>query len=148
MDLFGVFDISAAGMSVEQAKLAVAASNLANARTAASTNGSVYQPLSVVVRSSHSTTNNYAAAEASLRADALPRPVVDAVVPTEAPPRMVYDPGHPDADERGFVKMPGVDSLSTMLDLMTVSRSYEANLRAFDITRSLIERTLEMGNRR
>jgi flagellar basal-body rod protein FlgC len=148
MDLFGIFQISSAGMSVEQAKLAVAASNLANARTSRTADGTLYQPLSVVVQSAPTSAAHYSDVEASLRAETLPRPVVQSVQPTQSAPRLVYDPGHPDADERGFVSLPGVDTLSTMLDLMTVSRSYEANLRAFDITRHLIEQTLQMGNRR
>jgi flagellar basal-body rod protein FlgC len=146
MDLFGVFQISSAGMSVEQARLAVAAANLANARSSRAADGTLYQPLEVVVRSAAAT--SYTDASASLRAQSLPRPVVQTVEPTQAPPRLVYDPGHPDADERGFVALPAVDTLTTMLDLMSVSRSYEANLRAFDITRHLIEQTIQMGSRR
>ena len=148
MDLFGIFDISTAGMSVEQAKLAAAAANLANARTSRTADGTPYQPLSVVVRSTLGAHATYAAAEASLQADALPRPTVQTVEQLQATPRLVYDPGHPDADERGFVAMPAVDTLSTMMDLVQVSRGYEANLRAFDLTRQMIERTLEMGSRR
>jgi flagellar basal-body rod protein FlgC len=143
MDLFGVFDISSAGMSVEQSRLAVAASNLANSRTSASADGTPYQPLRAVVQAT-----SYETVEASLAAESLPRPMLQSVEPTQAPPRLVYDPGHPDADERGFVSMPGVDPLSTMMDLISVSRSYEANLRAFDITRHLLQRTMEMGNSR
>ena len=148
MDLFAVFDISSAGMSVEQTRLAVAASNLANARTSRTADGSPYRPLSVVAQSAPAPHVNYADVAASLRADMLPRPVVQSVTQSQASPRLVYDPGHPDADERGFVSLPAVDTLSTMMDLVAVSRGYEANLRAFDLTRSLIERTLEMGNRR
>jgi len=143
MDLFGVFDISSAGMSVEQSRLAVAASNLANARTSTAADGTPYQPLRAVVQ-----TTSYASAEAALAAESLPRPVVQGVVPTESAPRLVYDPGHPDADERGFVAMPAVDSLSTMMELISVSRGYEANLRAFDVTRHLLQRTLDIGNSR
>jgi flagellar basal-body rod protein FlgC len=143
MDLFGIFDISSAGMSVEQSRLAVAASNLANSRTSAGVDGTPYQPLRAVVQAT-----SYENVEAVLAAESLPRPVLQSVVPTEAPPRLVYDPGHPDADDRGFVSMPGVDALSTMMDLISVSRSYEANLRAFDVTRSLLQRTIDMGNSR
>lgn len=143
MDLFGVFDISSAGMSVEQSRLAVAASNLANARTSSSADGTPYQPLTAVVNSV-----SYANVEEAVHAEALPRPVVQEVVTTNAPPRLVYDPGHPDADERGFVSMPGVDPLSNMLELISVSRNYEANLRAFDVTRHLIQTTIDMGNSR
>lgn len=143
MDLFGIFDISSAGMSVEQSKLAVAASNLANAGTTRSADGTAYQPLRAIVQ-----TTSYEAVEASLAAESLPRPMLQSVVPTETAPRLVYDPGHPDADARGFVSMPAVDSLSTMMELISVSRSYEANLRAFDVTRSLLQHTIDMGNSR
>lgn len=148
MDLFSVFDISAAGMSVEQTRLAVASSNLANMRTSRMADGSTYQPLSVVVRSSDVAANSFAAAQSAVSAEALPRPVVDSIASVPIAPRLVYDPGHPDADERGFVALPAVDTLTTMLDLISVSRSYEANLRAFDITRHLIQRTIEMGTSR
>jgi flagellar basal-body rod protein FlgC len=148
MDLFEVFSISAAGMSVEQARLGAAASNLANVRTSRTADGHVYQPLSVVVRSQSSSAGSHAASFDTLvaaDAAALPRPIVASIEANRAPPRLVYDPGHPDADQRGFVSLPGVDPLGTMLELISVSRAYEANLRAFDLTRSLIQRTLEMG---
>lgn len=143
MDLFGVFDISSAGMSVEQSRLAVAASNLANARTSSGVDGTSFQPLRAVVQAT-----SYASVEAELAAESLPRPVVQSVVQTESTPRLVYDPGHPDADERGFVSMPAIDSIGTMMELISVSRGYEANLRAFDVTRSLLQRTIDMGNSR
>jgi flagellar basal-body rod protein FlgC len=60
----------------------------------------------------------------------------------------VYDPGHPDADERGFVALPGVDPIASMLELIAISRGYQANLHAFDVTRSLLQKTLDMGGSR
>ena len=71
-----------------------------------------------------------------------------AIEPMNATPRRMYEPGHPDADSAGFVSYPGVDPVGTMLDLITISRSYEANLKAFDITRSLLQKTLELENQR
>jgi flagellar basal-body rod protein FlgC len=148
MDLFAIFDINSAGMSVEQSKLAIAASNIANARTTKTADGGVYRPLSVTVAAS-SVQNAFNTFEtAGLDATRLPRPMVTGYVETNAAPRLVYDPGHPDADDKGFVSLPGVDPVTSMLDLMTISRSYEANLRAFDITRNLIQKTLEMGKGR
>jgi flagellar basal-body rod protein FlgC len=149
MDLFSIFDISSAGMSVEQSKLAVAASNIANARTTKMADGTVFKPLTVSVRSAPAV--GYTQAVASLEglnANSLPRPSVSSVDPSNAQPHSVYDPGHPDADARGFVSMPSVDPVTSMLELMTISRSYEANIRAFDITRNLIQRTIDMGRGR
>jgi flagellar basal-body rod protein FlgC len=142
MGMFGILDISAAGMDAQQARLEAAAANLANAQTTGR-NGAVYQPLTVVV---HSVLG--AARADKLSADSLPRPAVTGTAELDLPPRLVYDPGHPDADERGFVSMPGVDPISSMLDLISISRGYEANLRAFDITRTLMQKTLDMGNHR
>jgi flagellar basal-body rod protein FlgC len=145
MGMFGILDVSAAGMDVQQARLEAAASNIANARTTGK-DGATYKPLTVVVRS--------AIAEAAGQAGSpigvgqLPRPHVAEVVQTDVAPKLVYDPGHPDADARGMVSLPGVDPITSMLDLVSISRGYEANLRAFDITRSLLQRTLELGRNR
>jgi flagellar basal-body rod protein FlgC len=144
MSMFGILDISAAGMDVQQARLEAAAANLANAQTTGQA-GAVYQPLTVVV---HSVLGKGAGATDNLSADSLPRPAVTGTAELDVPPRLVYDPGHPDADARGFVSMPGVDPIASMLDLISISRSYEANLRAFDVTRTLMQRTLDMGNHR
>jgi flagellar basal-body rod protein FlgC len=146
MGLFSVFEISSAGMSVEQAKLAVAAANLANARTTRTENGSVYRPLSVVVQTTPA--SSFATIEQGLNVSTLPRPSVAQIVESTAAPKLLYDPGHPDANEQGFVAYPAFDPLTNMMDLLSVSRSYEANLRAFDITRSLIQRTLDVGRGR
>jgi flagellar basal-body rod protein FlgC len=144
MSMFGILDISAAGMDVQQARLEAAAANLANAQTTGQA-GAVYQPLTVVV---HSVLGKGVGATDNLSADSLPRPAVTGTAELDVPPRLVYDPGHPDADARGFVSMPGVDPIASMLDLISISRSYEANLRAFDVTRTLMQRTLDMGNHR
>ncbi len=149
MGMFGVLDVSAAGMDVQQARLEVAASNLANARTTGQ-NGAIYKPLTVVIRSAiaDSSAVGAGAAGSPVTLGQLPRPMVAEVVETNVAPKLVYDPGHPDADERGMVALPGVDPVTSMLDLVSISRGYEANLRAFDITRSLLQRTLELGRNR
>ena len=148
MNLFAVFDISSAGMSVEQAKLAVAASNIANSRTTKMADGAVFRPMAVSVRSTSSDYQTIAAGIGGVDPNSLPRPQVAGIVASNAPPHLVYDPGHPDADARGFVSLPAVDPIASMLDLMTISRSYEANIRAFDITRNLIQQTIQMGKSR
>jgi flagellar basal-body rod protein FlgC len=144
MGMFGILDISAAGMDVQQARLEAAAANLANAQTTGQ-GGAVYQPLTVIV---HSILGKAVGSTDTLSAESLPRPAVSGTAQLDVPPRLVYDPGHPDADSRGFVSMPGVDPIASMLDLISISRSYEANLRAFDVTRTLMQRTLDMGNHR
>lgn len=145
MGMFGVLDISAAGMDVQQARLEVAASNIANARTTGK-DGATYKPLAVVVRSAIAEAQGPAGTATTVAN--LPVPVVTQVVQQDVAPKLVYDPGHPDADARGMVALPGVDPVSSMLDLISISRGYEANLRAFDVTRSLLQRTLDLGRNR
>ena len=145
MGMFGVLEVSSAGMDVQQARLEVAASNIANARTT-SENGAVYKQLTVVVRSAIAEAQGEAGSPTTVQN--LPLPMVAEVVEMNVAPKLAYEPGHPDADERGMVALPGVDPVSSMLDLISISRGYEANLRAFDITRSLLQRTLEMGRGR
>ena len=145
MGLFGVLQVSSSGMDVQQARLEVAASNIANARTTGE-NGSVYKPLTVVVRNAIAEAQGPAGAATTVKN--LPLPMVAEVVEMNVAPKLVFEPGHPHADERGMVSLPGVDPVSSMMDLLSISRGYEANLRAFDITRSLLQRTLDMGRNR
>jgi len=143
--MFGVLDISSAGMDVQQARLEVTATNIANARTTGK-DGVAYQPLAVVVHSAIAEAQGPAGTPTTVAN--LPVPMVADVVPMNVAPKLVYDPGHPDADARGMVALPGVDPVSSMMDLISISRGYEANLRAFDITRSLLQRTLDLGRNR
>lgn len=144
MGLQQVFEISAAGMDVQQLRLQVAASNIANARTTSAPGTTPYQPLTVVVRAS---TQGAGAAGEALAAGVLARPYAEAVVPMNVAPKRIYEPGNPDADKDGFISVPGVDPIGSMMDLLEISRSYEANLRAFDITRNLMQRTLDIGSK-
>jgi flagellar basal-body rod protein FlgC len=143
--MFGVLEVSSAGMDVQQARLEVAASNIANARTTG-VDGQAYKPLTVVVRSAIAQAQGEAGTPMTL--EQLPRPMVAEIVEQQVVPNLVHDPGHPHADERGMVSLPGVDPVTSMVELLSISRGYEANLRAFDITRSLLQRTLELGRGR
>jgi flagellar basal-body rod protein FlgC len=140
MGLMSILNMSRAGLGVERARLEVEAANLANAQTPIAPGQPGYQPLTALVQSAAMREAGSGALE-----DLLPQPFVAQVVPMKVAPRRVYDPGHPDADAKGYVSYPGVDPVATMLNLISISRSYEANLKAFDITRALMERTLEMG---
>jgi len=70
---------------------------------------------------------------------------VSRVYEDEAPFKQVYNPTHPDADERGYVQMPNVDILKEMVDLMSATRSYEANVTALNATKAIIAKALEIG---
>ncbi len=67
------------------------------------------------------------------------------VVESEEPPLMVYDPGHPDADEEGYVAYPNVNILEEMVDLMTTSRTFEANANVLEVTEMMASTAIEIG---
>ena len=67
-----------------------------------------------------------------------------AIVEDQTPLKRVYDPGHPDADAQGYVQMPNVDSVTEMVDLITASRAYEANVTAMQAAKQMFSKTLEL----
>jgi flagellar basal-body rod protein FlgC len=132
MDYYAAFAISASGMAVEKTRLDVVAMNLANAGSTRA-GGAPYQPLTVLSGARTGFAQQLAGAQ------------VRAVRPSGETPRMVYEPGHPDADTRGFVAYPGIDPLREMMTLITATRAYEANLAALNAARTMASRALEIG---
>jgi flagellar basal-body rod protein FlgC len=141
MDYNQAFAISAAGMDVERRRLDVAALNLANANTVAGTDGHLYQPLRVVAHAAQIGARDFDDMVAQ-GLDAVPVATVETATTT---PRMVYEPGHPMADERGFVSYPGVDTATEMLTIMSAMRSYEANVAAMTAVRAMTLKALDIG---
>lgn len=134
MDYNQSFAISASGMTIERTRVEVAALNLANANTVAGPDGSVYRPLRVVAQAAFADAVTQGLSGANIR-----------VEPTLQPPRMVYEPGHPMANAKGFVTYAGVDAASEMVTLMSATRSYEANVAAMNTARNLSLKALEIG---
>lgn len=139
MDYARSFAISAAGMAVQRTRVEVAALNLANANSVQAPEAAVFQPLRVVARAQASFDSLVAAGVQS------PAAPVATIEPAGALPRMVYEPGHPFADARGFVRYAGVDAATEMVTLLGAMRSYEANVAAMNTARSLALKTLEIG---
>lgn len=144
MDYQSAFAISAAGMAAEKLRVDVAALNLANANVPLLANGAGYQPLRVQasVRASPGARSFESLVEQGLSvAQSL------SVAPYRAPARRVYEPGHPQADQEGFVSYPGVGSLTEMVTLMVASRAYEADVAAFNAAKAMAMKALEIGGR-
>ncbi|HSW16105.1 MAG TPA: flagellar basal body rod protein FlgC [Ramlibacter sp.] len=138
MDYSHTFAISAAGMAAERARVDAAAINLANANTVQDANGVAFRPMRAVAHAAFST----------LVDDGLSLAAAGPMVtlePTSAPPRLVHEPGHPLANDKGFVAYPGVDAASEMVTLMSASRAYEANVAVASIARTLALKALEIG---
>jgi len=134
MDYTALFEISATGMDFQRMRMEAIASNLANVNTTRALNGSLYQPMEVVASNSTS------------RFEQTLNGVTDvSVVPRNSAPRMVFNPSHPDADVQGYVAMPNINPVDEMVNMMTATRAYEANIRAFNAARMMAMRALEIG---
>ncbi|MET4682563.1 flagellar basal body rod protein FlgC [Brevundimonas faecalis] len=133
--------ISRTGLDVEWRRLEVIAQNLANLGTTRTADGQAYRPQRLVSGPSQ----GFAA---HLGENPTPGGVrVYGVEPVDAPPRRVYEPGHPHADAQGYVEYPGLDHAGEMALLVKTSRAYEANLTALAAARQMYARALEIGRR-
>ena len=146
MGLFDSLDISGSALSAERLRMDVTAENLANANTTRGLNGEAYRRKVVVLQQQAgggSAFGNTLAAE--MRRGGKPTGVqVAAIAEDTTPNRRVHDPGHPDADAQGYVSMPNVDSVTEMVDLISASRAYEANVTAMQAAKTLFNKTLEL----
>ncbi len=141
MDYFSAFAISASGMTVEKLRLDVTALNLANANSTRAGAGTLYQPLTVI---SSARPGAFAAAIASAGNAALGAQVTE-VRAQPVPPRLVYEPSHPDADGKGFVAYPGINTVHEMVTLISATRAYEANVAALNAAKVMALKALEIG---
>lgn len=140
MDYASIFALSAAGMNAERSRVEVAAGNIANAHTAHHPSAAGYRPLRAVARVDGAGFASFLDGEGL--AAAAPAVTIEE---STATPRLVHEPGHPLANERGFVAYPGVDAATEMVTLMSAMRSYEANVAALNTARTLALKTLEIG---
>lgn len=134
MDYARMFALSAAGMTVERTRVEVAAANLAHAQSAHHPAAAGYQPMRVVAQTLPASFADFLAAGPEVTLE-----------PAVAAPKLVQEPGHPLANEQGFVAYPGVDPAAEMVSLMTAMRSYEANVAAMNTARALALKTLDIG---
>jgi flagellar basal-body rod protein FlgC len=144
-----LFDISASGMTAERFRMDITANNVANANTTRQPDGSpVPYKRQTVISSPRKTFSNYL--DAFRRHEIPPAGgdgvKIDSVVSDPSPPKMVFEPGHPDADpETGLVAMPNVNVVSEMVDLISASRAYEANVTVFNESKNIMARALDIG---
>ena len=146
MSLFGAIDISGSALSAERLRMDVTAENLANAHTTRGPNGGPYRRKVVILAPAAGGGFGSALAGAmGARGGGRGAGVqVAGVAEDGSPERLVYDPGHPDADALGYVRMPNVDPVSEMVDLITASRGYEANVTAMQASKQMFAKTLEL----
>ncbi|MDF2924729.1 MAG: flagellar basal body rod protein FlgC [Paenibacillaceae bacterium] len=149
MKLTNGFDISSSALTAQRLRMDVIASNMANADTTRGklVNGK-WEPYQRKIVSFETKQN---ASFAQVLSDTMSGKAVgegvrvSKITEDTAPFKQVYNPTHPDADENGFVLLPNVDMLKEMVDMMSATRSYEANVTALNASKAMITKALEIG---
>ena len=141
MGLYDGFQISVSGMDAQMRRMRLISSNLANAGSTRSATGQTYRRKDIVFAAVPLEGNSKAGFEGM---DGLRRVTTVGVVEDPSPLPRLHIPGHPDADEQGFVEFPNVDRFVEMVNLMEASRSYEANLMTFNASKEMIKKAFEV----
>lgn len=153
MSLMNSLNISASGMSAQRTRMDIIAQNVANVSTTRDENGEAYRRKTVVFAERSNGNKNF---ESYLQAQETGLPykaqrgtgvkITSIVEDHVASMKKVYDPSHPDADEEGYVTYPNVNTVTEMTNLIDATRSYEANVTAFNATKNMALKGLELGN--
>ena len=133
MSLFNIFNVAGSAMSAQAQRLNVVSSNLANADSVTSSNGQPYKAKQVV----------FSAVPVAVTASTGVK--VSDVVEDANPPKLMYDPKHPLADEKGYVAMPNVNVVEEMVNMISASRSYQTNVETMNAAKSMLMKTLTLG---
>jgi flagellar basal-body rod protein FlgC len=151
MSIFHSMNTTASALTAGRMRMDVISSNMANAGTTRANyvNGQwePYRRKTVVMEPKENTFSNYLnLAMGAQDHNGIGNGVkVTGIVEERSPFQLVYDPEHPDADEEGYVRMPNVDPLREMVDLMSTTRSYEANVTVFNASKNMLMKALEIG---
>jgi flagellar basal-body rod protein FlgC len=144
MSIMSGMNISASGMTAQRLRMDIISQNIANVSTTRDENGNPYRRKAVVFAEKDATPfGQILMKTAGVAGNGVK--VTRIVEDTETPMRKVYDPSHPDADEEGYVTYPNVNVVQEMTDLIDATRSYEANVTAFNATKSMALKGLEIG---
>ena len=136
MSLFNVLDIAGSGMSAQALRLNTTASNLANAESVSSSSGETYRARQPV----------FAAMIKALGESPSGTGVqVKGIVESQAPLRQQYEPGHPMANDEGYIFLPNVSMVEEMANMISASRSYQSNSEVAKTSKELLMRTLSLG---
>lgn len=149
MSLFTIFKIASQGMTAQRERLETSSANLANANTTRTANGKPYQRRDIIFSSQNVNdlwTENAAQNGLLDTNGTAPQGVKSEIVPSTDDYVMQYQPGHPDADANGYVKMPNVDPLEETVNMMSAARSFEANATVFNTAKELARVSLNLGD--
>ena len=145
MDFFSAMRIASTGLSVQRTRMNVTSSNLANIETTRTEEGGAYKRRSPVVAAVPLSTTFEEIFGDTIHEKTHGAEVMS-IEQDDAPGRLVYDPDHPDANDEGYVEMPNVNAISEMVNMLTASRSYEANVSAVKAIKGMAQSALEIGD--
>lgn len=137
MSLFNVMDIASTGMSAQSVRLNTTASNVANANSVSSSYEETYKGRHPVFAAELN--------QASGQLSAGSRVKVLGVVESNKPLQIEYSPGHPMADQNGYIYKPNVNVVEEMANMMSASKAYETNVQVADTTKRIFRRVLRLG---
>jgi flagellar basal-body rod protein FlgC len=133
MSLFNIFNVAGSAMNAQSQRLNAVASNLANADSATSANGTPYRAKQVVFAAAPVGENGATGVN------------VAAVIDDPSPMKTVFDPKNPLADDKGYVTLPNVNVVEEMVNMISASRSYQSNVEMMNTTKTLLLKTLNLG---
>lgn len=150
MSIFHSFNISASGLTSQRLRMDVAASNMANAQTTRATideNGEFqpYRRKMVAMQPNEQSFKHFLHKAQAGRKRPTEGVKATHILHDQEPFKLVYEPTHPDANEEGYVYYPNVDPLKEMVDIMSATRSYEANVTSLNATKDMLLKALEIG---
>lgn len=143
MDFFTSMDVSSSGMAAERTRMNLISSNIANANSTRTQEGGPYRRKDPVF-SAVPATGSFNSVMDRDRAAGLKKVEVTQIREDQSSPRMQYDPTHPDADGQGYVALPNVNVIEEMVDMISATRAYEANVTAAQAAKSMAMKTLEL----
>ena len=143
MSLFGVLSVSASGMAAQRTRAELLVQNLANSETTRTPEGGPYRRQDAVFQSAPQTSPFSAVFQSEMTNGVAGVEVAQVVEDTSGGDKR-YQPGHPDADEDGYVTYPSINPSEDMVDLLGASRGYQANVSAISAVKDMIQHSLEL----
>ncbi len=145
MRMLKSFSISASALTLQRLRMDIIAQNIANAGTTRTATGGPYRRRLVVAQEVNGMTS-FSSQLLKSRGKLTEAGVIASRITEDSSPfKLIYDPGHPDADELGYVAMPNVDTVREMTDMISATRSFEANITAFNASKNMAMKALEIG---
>lgn len=144
MDFFSAINVSSSALSAERTRMNLISSNLANANATRTPEGGPYKRKDAVFASTP-LEQRFNRELDSAAAQQVRQVEVTNIVEDQNPPRLQYDPSHPDANPQGYVAMPNVNVVEEMADMISATRAYEANITAVQAAKSMALKTLEIS---